>query len=606
MKVFCIKCNAAYNLDTSRLTENEIKVRCSRCKTIFTITLFSEKELSNVTEKKITKSTFERPEESITIWRVRLQSGLTYGFNDLGIVKNWIREKKITQEDFVFKKGDTWKKIDEVDEFKALFLDNNIKNSIIDEKDVKIAESSDLEFHDGETSPGKDLPEIEEKESFIKYKTYNEEPEKIFNNTFKDRRHNEVESKILDEESYVGSKYNIFKEPLKKTHKKSKIKILIFLLILVILAGLFITNKKLLRKTNLVYNLILNKITSQKEIKTITEPSKKQLIKSADYEQNENYKLARKYFNLTVIDNYEKIIFLYKKLLDKYQNVILVSEYAEILAFLGYETNNKNYSRESLEYTIFSFSINKDNLNLSHSFRAMALYYIAHDDKKEYEKLTEHYLNFCNPDAYTYYVWGLYFLKQAEIKKAKENFIQTIEIDPDNIRAHKELLKLAETNEDKEKIIFHKNELSRIKKTLGGKETKESEVKKSILEISPEVLENAKKHYVQGNMYYTKGNYEQAKEEYEQAIKLNPENAMYHYRLGLALQDLFLSDKAIKEFKKAIEYDSNFYDAYKSIGILYAQFGENKKAREALEKYIQLNPNARDIIKIKKLLTNMK
>jgi tetratricopeptide (TPR) repeat protein len=330
--------------------------------------------------------------------------------------------------------------------------------------------------------------------------------------------------------------------------------------------------------------------------------------------------LANKLYDISTIDSAQASVDIYKKLVNDFP--ILYAKYGEISAYLGYLKKDAAILNKAMEIIIYSFSINKEEQPLFCAFTGMAIFYL-NSDKKEHINLREHYLETSkqlnNEDSHVYLIYGLHYLQQVNFTKAKENFLLAIQYNQNLLKAYEELLKLAESEEDTESILRYQNEIKRIKKNIPKKflklqvaqeEPKKSEEiqkpKKFQVEISQESLNLAKKHFSQGSIFYTKGNYEKAKIEYEKAIKLDSTNAAYHYRLGMVLQDMFLSDKAIIEFKKTIKYDEKFLEAYKSLGILYAQFGDNAKAREAFTQYLKLNPNVKDADKIKKLLSSLR
>jgi len=70
--------------------------------------------------------------------------------------------------------------------------------------------------------------------------------------------------------------------------------------------------------------------------------------------------------------------------------------------------------------------------------------------------------------------------------------------------------------------------------------------------------------------------------------------AQGHLEKGFEYFDQEKWDEAIAEFQEAIRLDPEFGDAYWGLGYGYANKGEFQKAIEALEKYLQLVPDASD------------
>ena len=70
------------------------------------------------------------------------------------------------------------------------------------------------------------------------------------------------------------------------------------------------------------------------------------------------------------------------------------------------------------------------------------------------------------------------------------------------------------------------------------------------LKISPE---RAEVHYRLGSLYDRKKNYENSIKAYHKAIELDPYKAKYHYSLGLAYGGDGQHQKAIDSFRNAME-----------------------------------------------------
>lgn len=73
-------------------------------------------------------------------------------------------------------------------------------------------------------------------------------------------------------------------------------------------------------------------------------------------------------------------------------------------------------------------------------------------------------------------------------------------------------------------------------------------------------------------------------------VKKSPAKARPHYNLGNSYFLRGMTDKAILEFRDAIQIDPGYSDAYLNLGVAYASLGADEKAMEFLNKAIQLNP----------------
>lgn len=79
--------------------------------------------------------------------------------------------------------------------------------------------------------------------------------------------------------------------------------------------------------------------------------------------------------------------------------------------------------------------------------------------------------------------------------------------------------------------------------------------------------------------------------EYNQLLGVNPKNIRALYRKGLIYQATKSYDVALIEFKNMIGLDSTFAPAYRSMGQIYADKGDMKKALFYWKKYLKINDN---------------
>ena len=62
-------------------------------------------------------------EVGISTWKVKVAIGLVYDFSDIGTLKKYLAEKKVTPEDLVSHDGKAWKKIAEINDLDQHFID---------------------------------------------------------------------------------------------------------------------------------------------------------------------------------------------------------------------------------------------------------------------------------------------------------------------------------------------------------------------------------------------------------------------------------------------------------------------------------------------------
>jgi tetratricopeptide (TPR) repeat protein len=93
----------------------------------------------------------------------------------------------------------------------------------------------------------------------------------------------------------------------------------------------------------------------------------------------------------------------------------------------------------------------------------------------------------------------------------------------------------------------------------------------------------AQKHFRKGFEYQNAGNSEKAIEEYKKALELNPNLAQAHTNLGAVYLGQESYDLAIQHFKRVMEL--NYYDtkAHYNLGLAYLYKGEVEKAQEEVK-----------------------
>ena len=134
-------------------------------------------------------------------------------------------------------------------------------------------------------------------------------------------------------------------------------------------------------------------------------------------------------------------------------------------------------------------------------------------------------------------------------------------------------------------------------------EFNESYKKKPLNEYAIELIEKQKdkpsdnlsavEHLILGNKAYNEENYTLAEEHYRKGIELNPNYADAYNNLGVLLaKDEKRFPEAEAKYNKAIELNPNYSEAYNNLGVLLAK--DEKRFDEAEAKYnkaIELNPN---------------
>ncbi len=73
-------------------------------------------------------------------------------------------------------------------------------------------------------------------------------------------------------------------------------------------------------------------------------------------------------------------------------------------------------------------------------------------------------------------------------------------------------------------------------------------------------------------------------------MELEPERALSHYKLGVALFHTGALDEAARSFETAVTLDPELHIARYSLGTVYAKMGRVDLATETLEAYRKLAP----------------
>jgi len=95
-------------------------------------------------------------------------------------------------------------------------------------------------------------------------------------------------------------------------------------------------------------------------------------------------------------------------------------------------------------------------------------------------------------------------------------------------------------------------------------------------------------------LYERKGRLDKAKINYEKAISKDRTEPTYYFNLGNIYMKEKDFDEAISLYKRVIDLDNNFADAYNNLAFcLYKKSQDLDKAREYVDRAIELNPESR-------------
>ncbi|MDJ0762729.1 MAG: tetratricopeptide repeat protein [Myxococcota bacterium] len=94
-----------------------------------------------------------------------------------------------------------------------------------------------------------------------------------------------------------------------------------------------------------------------------------------------------------------------------------------------------------------------------------------------------------------------------------------------------------------------------------------------------------------GEALLEKGDFSGALSVFEAVVEEEPQNAMGHYYIGVAQNNLGNPDAAESHYRLAIGYDANLKAAHNNLGLLLLEKGDLTHAEAALNTYLKLSPD---------------
>lgn len=471
MKVVCKKCNTAYELDSNKFTDKTLNVRCTTCGEVFAITSDKE-EVSKTEEKdvdKIEQTDVSQSENKLTKWKVKISNGLVYGFEDDKSVKDWIRGKKIDENDLISFKGGPWKKLVEEESFKkdlssrednlsedssvgAEYKTVNLDNDVLSADDIK----------DDSKNKKEPVFDLREGKGEDEYKG-------VTNITMK-RKEPVMPSPpsfIVREDSSLTSKHSFKDNKMNrrkfKRRSKTKWHITIPILIIFVALAFMFTQPKGKKYMRAIYSKVQNVLGKRKS--SSTDAKKKRI---PIYKRDINYKNAKAYLEYGTLKSLLLADSQFRGLYSKFNSPEVLAERAFSLAMLGYKTKDNKHLIKALEFSAFSLTHKKSELDTN--LMTLAIYHMAKGTKRPDLAMTEDYLKrtlkINAKNKWVHYIGGLHFLRLGQISKAKESMLRALELDSSFIAVHRELLKIAKGERDERKIEFHENKIMSIEKKL--------------------------------------------------------------------------------------------------------------------------------------------
>ncbi len=182
--------------------------------------------------------------------------------------------------------------------------------------------------------------------------------------------------------------------------------------------------------------------------------------------------------------------------------------------------------------------------------------------------------------------YGIY-VRKGDLESAGRSLAAAKEIDPQN----PDLLK---------QIAFVASENGTVEEQLAAYQ--------AIVEVSPDDTET---WLALGDLYAQTGQNAKSEAAYQKVIDLDPGNAdQVFYNLGALLvngddRSPAAIQKAIGAFRKAVEINPEYGQAYRELAFALLNVGDRPGAKEALERYVKVSPDAPDASQMQALINSL-
>jgi tetratricopeptide (TPR) repeat protein len=90
------------------------------------------------------------------------------------------------------------------------------------------------------------------------------------------------------------------------------------------------------------------------------------------------------------------------------------------------------------------------------------------------------------------------------------------------------------------------------------------------------------------------GHAQEAETDLREALRLDPQLAVAHYRLGNVLQGRGQLDAAVQELSEAVRLDDKYAEPHVALAHIYNQQGRKAAAQEEVKIYLRLHTSAND------------
>jgi len=154
MIVTCERCSARYKLDDSKIKGRGARITCPKCQHVFVVynkahadapaEAAEDDEAASGDEESDAGSsnplaqdpdaesglvgTGKRADQldfrkvGISTWKVKVKIGLVYDFSDIGTLRKYIQDRRVTEDDVISHDGNDWVRIGDIPDLDAYFV----------------------------------------------------------------------------------------------------------------------------------------------------------------------------------------------------------------------------------------------------------------------------------------------------------------------------------------------------------------------------------------------------------------------------------------------------------------------------------------------------
>ncbi|MCK4403761.1 MAG: tetratricopeptide repeat protein [candidate division Zixibacteria bacterium] len=112
-------------------------------------------------------------------------------------------------------------------------------------------------------------------------------------------------------------------------------------------------------------------------------------------------------------------------------------------------------------------------------------------------------------------------------------------------------------------------------------------------------------HFCMGEIFIQRGRYQKAIAEYRKAIQLRPDITQYYDNLGSLLSNLERYGEAVEVFEQGLKANPGYFPIYRNLGYTYFNLGDLIQAEKYLRLYLQYSPQAEDETEVRQVLRSI-